>query len=45
MEETRESFVIDSDEKADWAVRKIKEHMTDAERWDCLLYTSPSPRD
>ena len=33
MEETRESFVIGSDEKADWAVRKIKEHMKDAERW------------
>ena len=36
MEETRESFVIDSDEKADWAVRKIKEHMTDAERWEAF---------
>lgn len=36
MEETRESFVIDSDEKADWAIRKIKEHMTDAERWEAF---------
>ena len=36
MEETREAFVIDSDEKADWAVRKIKEHMTDAERWEAF---------
>ena len=36
MEETREAFVIDSDEKADWAIRKIKEHMTDAERWEAF---------
>lgn len=34
MEETRESFVIDNDEKADWAVRKIKEHTADMERWE-----------
>lgn len=36
MEDIREEFVIDNDEKADWAVRKIKEHREDAERWDAF---------
>lgn len=36
MEEIIETFVIDSDEKADWAVRKIKEHAADAERWEAF---------